>query len=199
MSELDHQPPAATTAFSTAAASIDTSTDEEVAPRGAAATAPSGAAPASAPDPSSLRAMFGFDDASPGAGRTIAPVAPRAASAASSSRAAIEQRYPGPHRASTYFSVHQREIFAAIHARLAAAAMPEPHERLRWAAGPGGLAAAFEPALLAASGGDWNLYQRIPALLYPADPWRLIDEHRALDEGRPGELRDGAPARGPIA
>lgn len=197
MSELDHHSPAATTAFSPAAASSassDASIDDEVAPHGAAVPAANGAAPASSLDPASLRAMFGLDDASP-----VATTVPRPASAASNSRAAIEQRYPGPQRASTYFSVHQREIFAAIHARLAAAALPEPHERLRWAAGPGGLAAAFEPALLAASGGDWNLYQRIPALLYPADPWRLIDEHRALDEGRPGELRDGAPARGPIA
>lgn len=36
----------------------------------------------------------------------------------------------------------------------------------------------------------------LPLLLQPVDPWRVIDLHRELFEGKPGALENGKPAQG---
>jgi hypothetical protein len=110
----------------------------------------------------------------------------------------IEDRYKTPQPASTYFAVHERKFLDAIRARIASLHLPAPNARLAWTGGAARLATAFDAALFTASGGTFNLYEKIPRLLYPSDPWRVIDQHRDLDEGRPGESVDGKPAKGTI-
>jgi hypothetical protein len=110
----------------------------------------------------------------------------------------IEDRYKTPQPASTYFAVHERKFLDAIRARIASLHPPAPNARLAWTGGAARLATAFDTALFTASGGTFNLYEKIPRLLYPSDPWRVIDQHRDLDEGRPGESVDGKPAKGTI-
>lgn len=120
------------------------------------------------------------------------------ASGATAAPARPEDRYVGPQAAPTYFGVHREQIFAAIRDRLVGVALPAPHKRLAWTARGERLAEAFEAAWLEASDGVFQLADKLPALLHPADPWRLIDEHRDLTRGQPGELLDGEPAKGSL-
>lgn len=130
------------------------------------------------------------------AGASGGPVSSAAPSAPVAARP--EDRYPGPQPASTYFAVHRAKILHAISARLAAAAPPPPHARLKWLATGAALAGAFEAALFDAEGGIFNLAGKMPALLYPTDPWRVIDSHRELTSGAPGELSEERPAEGSL-
>lgn len=108
-----------------------------------------------------------------------------------------EADYQDALSAAAYAAYHQRAWFDAIRARLAATELPAPHPRLAWTAGSAGLAAALEPAMIAASGTGMDLAHALPELLYPVDVWRLIDLHRELASGRPGETIDGRLPTGP--
>jgi hypothetical protein len=104
---------------------------------------------------------------------------------------------PRPVTAAVYFADHQARFFEAIRTRLAGRALPPPHERLVWVGDGAARGAAFERALTGAFGADMDLATQLPALLYPADPFQVIDLHRDLSSGRPGERSDGQPAMGP--
>ena len=104
----------------------------------------------------------------------------------------------GPQSAVVYFADNQNRFFEAIRTRLARVKLAPPHERLVWVGDSGALAKAFEYAMLAVAGTDMDLAHALPPLLYPADPWQLIDLGRDLTSGRPGELVDREPALGTI-
>jgi hypothetical protein len=122
--------------------------------------------------------------------------APQAAKTAAAAPLAADL---GPQSAAVYFADNQSRFFAAIRARLASVTLPPPHERLVW--GTDGLAhgIAFERALVGAYGTDMDLALTLPALLSPVDPFQVIDLHRDLSSGRPGERTDRQPALGPLA
>ena len=101
-----------------------------------------------------------------------------------------------PEPAFTYEGVHEAKIFDAIKARFSSLSLPPPHEHMVWVGGGAAMATGFEQALIAVRGGDANLEVQLPELLYPIDPWRIIDQHRQLATGRPGETIDGQPATG---
>lgn len=96
----------------------------------------------------------------------------------------------GPTDAPNYFSLHESKFFDAIRARLSGAPLPVPHERLQWVNGGAALAAAFEPAFNAVYGFMYH-GQKLPEVLYPIDPFDVIDRHRELVSGQPGEKLDG--------
>jgi hypothetical protein len=127
-----------------------------------------------------------------GAGRDAAPASPVI------QRKDIEDYYRGPQTAYTYAGVHYRKILDALNTRLASAALPDPHPRLLWAITPKSIADVFEQALDVATRGLEFLNARLPDLLYPIDPWAIIDRNRQLVDGRPGEKRDGYEATGVI-
>ncbi len=151
--------------------------------------------------PASAQAAASASAASASAASSSAPsVAPASPSSASPSAAPAvpvvpaprpEDRYTTPQLADAYFAVHRDKIFAATAARLAAASLPDPHPRLSWIIVGAPRAAAFEAALLHACDGAFNLASKLPALLYPVDPWQLIDQHRELTSGVPGEQLGG--------
>ena len=127
-----------------------------------------------------------------------APATATAKAAPTASATAPSTADPGRHTAAMYFADNQAQFFAAIHARLASAALPPPHARLVW--GPDGLRGiAFERALVGACGTDMDLAYALRGLLHPVDPFELIDLHRDLCRGRPGERIDNQPAMGPVA
>lgn len=121
--------------------------------------------------------------------------APATAKAAAATPPAAD---PGPQSAAVYFADNQARFFAAIRTRLAAAGLPPPHERLVW--GTDGLVhgIAFERAMVGAYGTDMDLALALPTLLSPVDPFEVIDLHRDLSSGRPGERTDRQPALGPL-
>lgn len=134
-----------------------------------------------------------------GSGQAMrAPATATAKAAPTASATAPSAADPGRHTAAMYFADNQARFFAAIHARLASAALPPPHARLVW--GPDGLRGiAFERALVSAYGTDMDLAYALRGLLQPVDPFELIDLHRDLSRGRPGERIDNQPAMGPVA
>lgn len=92
-----------------------------------------------------------------------------------------EDRYHGAQTAETYLAVHREKLLAAIERRLASAALPAPHPQLPWAVAPDVLAERWRRALLEVNGGAFDLTRQLPAFLYPVDPRRVIDQHRALE------------------
>ena len=92
-----------------------------------------------------------------------------------------------------YFERNQQLFEDAIRARIGAAV--PAHQRLRWLTG--GIGAGFSDALESVLAGA-PLFARLPELLYPEDPWRLIDQHRLLQHGVPGEVVGGHEAVGPL-
>jgi hypothetical protein len=141
------------------------------------------------------RAFDGSATTTPGK-RTLTGQLPAPVQASPASPQPAEQ---GPQSAAVYFADNQHRFFEAIRARLAALALPPPHERLVWAGDSAARGAAFERAMTGAAGTDMDLAHALPALLYPADPYQVIDLHRDLSSGRPGERTDRQPALGPIA
>jgi hypothetical protein len=105
----------------------------------------------------------------------------------------------GPQSAAVYFADNLPRFFAAIRTRLAAITLPPPHERLVWGADGIAHGIAFEHAMTGAYGTDMDLALALPALLYPVDPFQVIDLHRDLSSGRPGERSDRQPALGTLA
>lgn len=92
-----------------------------------------------------------------------------------------EDRYHGAQTAETYLAVHREKLLAAIERRLASAELPAPHPQLPWAVAPDALAERWRRALLEVNGGAFDLTRQLPAFLYPVDPRRVIDQHRALE------------------
>jgi hypothetical protein len=117
---------------------------------------------------------------------------------AGTSDASKHDRDHGPQSAAVYFADNQNRFFEAIRTRLAGVKLAPPHERLVWVGDSGALSKAFEYAMLAVAGTDMDLALALPQLLYPVDPWQLIDLRRDLTSGRPGELVDREPALGTI-
>lgn len=104
--------------------------------------------------------------------------------------------YTTPQTADAYFAVHQRLVIEAVRARLTATPLTLP-PGFAWV--PGGRGGAeVVVAELAAELAPVDSYDRLRGLLYPADPWYLIDAHRTLTEGEAGSRVDGRPAAGPI-
>jgi hypothetical protein len=107
-----------------------------------------------------------------------------------------EKDYQGPLTGAAYFTYNEAEFLEAIRSRLVTAQLPQPHQRLVWTAGSVTLAAAFPVALHKEAGTGMDLALRLPELLYPTDPWQLIDLHRDISSGRIGEIVDGKGAMG---
>lgn len=93
-----------------------------------------------------------------------------------------------------YLRANHAQCVAAIAQRLGTIAPPH-HARLAWK--PRGLFLGFADALNAALAGV-PLFDRLPDLLDPIDPWPIIDAHRALSDGSPGVIVDGREPRGPL-
>lgn len=107
-----------------------------------------------------------------------------------------EDRYHGAQPAETYLAVHREKLLAAIERRLASAPLPAPHPQLPWAVAADALAERWRRALLEVNGGAFDLTRQLPAFLYPVDPRRVIDQHRALEAEtaeEPDASEGGAP------
>jgi hypothetical protein len=102
-----------------------------------------------------------------------------------------------PMDAPNYFSLYESKFFDAIRERLQTVALPAAHDRLQWISGSAALAAAFQPAFNAAFG-FMNLGKKLPGVLYPMDPFAIIDLHRTLTSGQPGAKLDGKLPEGPV-
>lgn len=107
-----------------------------------------------------------------------------------------EDRYHGAQPAETYLAVHREKLLAAIERRLASAPLPAPHPQLPWAVAPDALAERSRRALLEVNGGAFDLTRQLPAFLYPVDPRRVIDQHRAL-EAETAEEHDASEGGAP--
>lgn len=120
-----------------------------------------------------------------------------AASATPGKRPGIDERdYQGPLTATAYFAYNERKFLEAVRARLSTVQLPPPHERLVWTAGSVTLSAAFAAAIHKVAGTGMDLALRLPELLYPTDPWELIDLHRDISSGRVGSDVDAKSAMG---
>ena len=128
----------------------------------------------------------------------ISGSAPMRAPATQAPTAAPQPADHGPQSAAVYFADNLPKFFAAIRTRLAAIALPPPHERLVWGSDGVAHGIAFERAITGAYGTDMDLALALPALLYPVDPFHVIDLHRDLSSGRPGERADRQPALGTL-
>lgn len=120
-----------------------------------------------------------------------------AASATPGKRPGIDERdYHGPLTATAYFAYNEPKFLEAVRARLSTVQLPPPHERLVWTAGSVTLSAAFAAAIHKVAGTGMDLALRLPELLYPTDPWELIDLHRDISSGRVGSDIDAKSAMG---
>jgi hypothetical protein len=91
-----------------------------------------------------------------------------------------------------YLQVNEAQFLGAIEARLALVPLPkDPH--FAWVTG--GLSKKIASAITGASAGR-SLFITLPELVYPADPWFSIDQHRPLTEGNPGVIVDGREPKG---
>lgn len=93
-----------------------------------------------------------------------------------------------------YLQVNEAQFLGAIEARFTLVPVPkDPH--FAWM--EGGLSKKIAAAITAASAGR-PLFLTLPELVYPADPWFSIDQHRPLTEGNPGVIVDGREPKGPL-
>ena len=99
-----------------------------------------------------------------------------------------------PGDAAHYFTLHRRTFLAMARTELQAARLSTGSPRLTWSHGPARFAEQLTYHLAA------PLPDELPGLLYPSDPWRLIDEQRGAAEPKapPGGALSG-PARGTMA
>jgi hypothetical protein len=119
--------------------------------------------------------------AAPAAHVHLAPVAPEpsAASAATedgrvAATAAKPQLAQHGH-AMQYYRLHQPAFLDAVRARLLAANLAPGSPQLSWTSGPARFVKQLGFALTGPEARD------LPELLYPSDPWALIDAHRTMD------------------
>ncbi len=98
-----------------------------------------------------------------------------------------------PDVAWAYLRSNHDHFLAAISKRLAGTALP-PYARMTWL--PNGLESQFVSALTSALG-TRPLFIGLPELLYPVDPWYVIDHNRVISEGIPGVKVDSQDAKGP--
>ncbi|MEO7734084.1 MAG: hypothetical protein ABIY55_24180, partial [Kofleriaceae bacterium] len=74
-----------------------------------------------------------------------------------------------------YYRLHQAAFLTTVRARLLAANLSTGSPQLGWAQGP---ARFVEELGFALTGPESS---ELPELLYPSDPWALIDAHRGMD------------------
>lgn len=95
-----------------------------------------------------------------------------------------------------YIQTNHAKFVAAFAAEVGKIPVVE-HPRLKWA---GNLGTTFAEALagfLAVSRYK-ALFIDIKDLLHPVDPMRIIDQNRVLDDGKPGQSKDGKDPTGPL-
>ncbi len=93
-----------------------------------------------------------------------------------------------------YLRANEPEFLASIQQRLASAALV-PSTKFFWV--PAGLSSQFPTALAGALGTE-PLFLRLPELMYPLDPWFVIDLNRNLTEGLAGVIDRGKEPIGPL-
>jgi hypothetical protein len=100
---------------------------------------------------------------------------------------------PSPRgQALQYYRRHQPAFLAAVHTQLIAANLGTGSPRLRWSDGAARFVEQFRFALTGPEP------KELPELLYPQDPWAIIDAHRQMSPDATtgtGEM-DWAPAAG---
>ena len=98
-----------------------------------------------------------------------------------------------PETGFTYLAENNQLFFASIIGQLRHRSVPRTPD-IDWV--PGGIAARFRDAFVAAFGDD-NLFRQIKDIVHPTDPYYAIDSNRPLVSGIPGDKR--TPPKGPLA
>jgi len=143
------------------------------------ATQPSSAATSAQSAPSGLPAQAPSTPTSAGSQLAETPIAAQVPSAArEDARVAATAAKPQLRQrghAMQYYRLHQAAFLTTFRARLLAANLGTGSPQLGWAQGP---ARFVEELGFALTGPESS---ELPELLYPSDPWALIDAHRGMD------------------
>jgi hypothetical protein len=136
--------------------------------------------PASAPVQKQAAAMDTAAAVVPAAtaSRPVAPASRAASAAAEDGRVAGTAARPQLAQrghAMQYYRLHQPAFLDAVRTRLLAASLAPGSPQLSWTSGP---ARFVEQLGFALTGPE---AKELPELLYPSDPWALIDAHRTMD------------------
>lgn len=96
-----------------------------------------------------------------------------------------------PDEAWVYVDRHEARLIEALQHAVATIVLPS-NAAVRWRSD--GLSKSFADALRDVV--ETRLFDVLPSLVYPADAWYVVDQHRSVTEGTPGVVVDGRAARG---